>query len=160
MYLMLVPGMAFIILFRYLPLCGLLIAFKDYNIFAGDSLLMSIFESPWVGLNNFKAIFASADFFRVLRNTLIISIYKLIFTFPMPIILALMLNEVRQLVYKKTLQTVFYLPHFLSWAVVSAMLISVLGSGSMVSNTLSTILGHKVSFFTDKSIFRGVLVAT
>lgn len=160
LYLMLIPGAVYLILFKYLPLCGLMIAFKDYNIFAGNSLLMSIFESPWVGLDNFRRIFASSDFFHVLKNTIIISFYKLIVTFPLPIILALMLNEVRNIVYKKTLQTVLYLPHFLSWAVVSAMLISVLGSGSAVSMAIENLLGHKVSFFTDTSIFRGVLVAS
>lgn len=160
LYLMLIPGALLIIVFRYLPLSGLLIAFKDYNIFAGDSLLSSIMESPWVGLDNFKRIFASADFVQVLKNTLIISFYKLIFTFPLPIILALMLNELRSIVYKKTLQTVLYLPHFLSWAVVSTMMISILGSGSFISTVLEQILGHKLSFFTDTSLFRGLLVTT
>lgn len=118
--IMLIPGLTFFIIFKYLPMGGLLIAFKDYSIFKG------IWESPWVGLTHFRKVFNSPDFWNVLRNTLLISSYKLIFGFPAPIILSLLLNEIRSNSFKRTVQTVIYLPHFISWVIIAGIMRSIL----------------------------------
>ena len=118
--LMLIPGILYYILFKYKPMYGVLIAFKEYNLIEG------VTKSPWVGMKYFNMTFQSPDFWRVFKNTLILSAYKLIFTFPAPIILALMLNEVRCMKFKKTVQTLTYLPHFLSWVVLSGIVINFL----------------------------------
>ena len=107
LYLMLIPGLLFLFIFNYLPIGGIWIAFQDYNIFKG------VFGSEFVGLDNFRRLFSSSDFMVVFRNTLIISILKIIILFPLPIILAILLNEIKNAVFKKTVQTVIYLPHFL-----------------------------------------------
>lgn len=120
MYILLIPGMLYILIFNYIPMLGLIVAFKDYNPFIG------VLDSPWAGLKHFQTLFTSYKFWDVLRNTLLISTYKLIFGFPAPIILALLLNEVRHKYFKRTIQTVLYLPHFISWIVVAGMIMSLL----------------------------------
>jgi putative aldouronate transport system permease protein len=111
LYILLIPGLLYFILFRYVPIFGLVIAFKDYDIFKG------IWDSAWVGFDNFRVVFGSRDFKQVFSNTMIISFLKILIGFPVPIILALMLNEMRNLKFKRMSQTVLYLPHFLSWVV-------------------------------------------
>src|SRR5690625_3603597 len=111
-YLLMLPGILYFIVFRYAPMWGLVIAFKDYNPFEG------IMGSPWVGLSHFKYLFTYEYFYSLLRNTLIINFMNLILYFPVPIILALMLNEIRHDVFKRVNQSIVYLPHFLSWVVV------------------------------------------
>ena len=120
MYLLLVPGLLYFFVFCYLPMFGIVIAFKDYNIFKG------IWESPWVGFQHFQDLFGSLKFWQVLRNTILISIYKLLFGFPVPIILALLLNELKNRYFKKTVQTIMYLPHFISWVVIGGIIMSLL----------------------------------
>lgn len=160
MYLLLIPGLLFIFIFDYIPLYGITLAFKEFDMFAASNPMMSIVKSPWVGLEHFKNLFGRAEFKDVFFNTVIISFYKLIFLFPLPIILATLLNEVRYKYYKRTLQTVLYLPHFLSWTVVSGLFISILGASGMVNNVLEIITGQKIMFLMDKSVFRGVLIFT
>ncbi|MDF2922970.1 MAG: protein lplB [Paenibacillaceae bacterium] len=160
MYLLLIPSLLFILVFDYLPLYGITLAFKDFNMFAGSNPFMSIIHSPWVGLEHFRNIFGMADFYKVLSNTLIISIYKLVFLFPLPIMLAILLNELHLAVFKKVLQTILYLPHFLSWAVVSGIFVTLLGSTGIVNNFLSAVFGHPINFLMDTSLFRSVLVVT
>lgn len=160
MYLLLIPGLVFILVFHYVPLYGITLAFKDFNMFAGSNPLMSIIKSPWVGMEHFANVFGRADFHHVLGNTLIISIYKLIFLFPLPIILAIMLNELRFAAFKKGLQTILYLPHFLSWAVVSGIFVTLLSSTGIVNQLLDALFGRTVSFLMDTSVFRSVLVVT
>lgn len=160
MYLLLIPGLVFILIFHYLPLYGITIAFKDFSMFAGKTPLDAVVHSPWVGLKHFESIFARKEFYQVLSNTIIISVYKLVFLFPLPIIMAILLNELRIASYKKVLQTVLYLPHFISWAVVSGLFVSILGSTGIVNTILEQIIGHKIMFLMDKSVFRSVLVAT
>ena len=99
LYLLLIPGLVMIVLFRYVPMYGITIAFKDFNIFEG------IMKSQWVGFENFQKLFTTPEFFRIFRNTLLISCYKIIFNFPLPIIIAICLNEMRCLKLKKTIQT-------------------------------------------------------
>ncbi|MFA6595420.1 MAG: sugar ABC transporter permease, partial [Bacilli bacterium] len=100
---------------------GIVIAFKDFNIFAGRTPLESIIKSEWVGLSNFTKLFNNMNFLRAFRNTLIISTYKIVFLFPVPIILAIMITDIKAKWYRKSIQTILYLPHFLSWVVVTAL---------------------------------------
>ncbi|SDE25414.1 carbohydrate ABC transporter membrane protein 1, CUT1 family [Paenibacillus sp. UNCCL117] len=160
MYLLLLPGLVFILIFNYLPLYGITLAFKDFDMFAGSNPFMSIVKSPWVGLEHFENVFGRADFRQVLGNTLLISVYKLIFLFPLPVLLAIMLNELRIAMYKKLLQTILYLPHFLSWAVVSGIFVTLLGSTGVVNQLLTAVAGTTVNFLMDTSVFRSVLVVT
>lgn len=131
LYLIMIPGVLYFILFRYLPMFGLVIAFKDYDIFKG------IWASDWVGLQNFKDIFHSPDFWNVMKNTLKISFAKILIGFPIPILLAILLNEIRNIKFKKITQTAIYLPHFLSWVVV----------GGIMLNIFSPVFGLAGQFF-------------
>lgn len=115
LYVMILPGILFYIIFKYIPLGGSIIAFQNFQIMRG------IWSSPWVGLDNFKFIFTYQDFYLVLRNTALIALYKLVLGFPAPILLALLFNEVRKMLAKRALQSIFYLPHFLSWVVVGEL---------------------------------------
>src|SRR5665647_1608434 len=120
MYILLIPGLAFLILFKYSPLYGILIAFQDFNIFEGIS------GSKWVGLLQFQKLMHSEEFIQVFMNTLVISMYKIVLLFPVPIIVALLLNEIRRMLFKRTVQTIIYLPHFLSWVIISGLFINIL----------------------------------
>ena len=114
-YLLMLPGLACIAVFSYVPMWGVVIAFQDFRPWLG------VFKSPWVGFTNFRLFFASPYFVRLMRNTLLISFLNLVFVFPTPIILALLLNEVderRHNWYKRLIQTISYYPHFISWVVV------------------------------------------
>ncbi|HEY5560272.1 MAG TPA: ABC transporter permease subunit [Clostridiaceae bacterium] len=153
LYLMLVPGIAFFIIFKYVPMYGILIAFKEYSFKGG------ITGSPWVGLKYFNQFFGSPDFGRVMGNTIKISLYKLIIGFPAPIIFAMLLNEVRNSVYKRTIQTVVYLPHFLSWVVIGNLVIILLAPKSgLISGMLTLMTGKEINLLMNPDYFRGVLV--
>ena len=115
LYLMLVFPVAYYILFHYVPMYGIGIAFRDYSIFTGAR------ASTWTGFLNFSKIFAIAEFSRAIRNTLVLNVLTLVFGFPAPIILALLLNEIRAGLYKKLSQTILYLPHFLSWVIIGGL---------------------------------------
>jgi putative aldouronate transport system permease protein len=133
---------------------GVILAFKEYR------LLDGIFRSPWSGLQNFAKVFADPYFFSVLRNTLLINFYKLIFGFPAPVILAVMLNEIKRLRYKKLMQTITYMPYFLSWVVLSGLVITALSPSYGSVNALLQMLGRKPVFFmAEVSMFRSILVA-
>ena len=159
MYLLLLPSLIFITIFNILPMFGILIAFKDYNMFqVPGSPMLSIFESPWAGFHYFEQIFSQKDFWLAFRNTLIISVYKLIICFPLPIIFAVFLNEVKSVAFQKGLQLVVYMPHFLSWVVVSGIFISLLGSTGIVNNLIGALGGGPVNFLMDTGKFRWILV--
>jgi putative aldouronate transport system permease protein len=111
-YVLLLPGLLYFLIFRYVPMIGLIVAFKDYSPFLG------VQGSPWVGLQHFRTIFDDPEVVRVLRNTLYISFLQIVFTFPIPIFLSVMLNEVRHSWYKRLIQSIVYLPHFVSWVIV------------------------------------------
>lgn len=153
-YVLLLPALALIILFQYVPLYGLQIAFKDFNIFVG------IKDSPWVGLVHFQRVFTDANFYRALNNTLIISFYKLVFLFPLPIVLAILLNEVRSNIFRRSVQTVVYLPHFLSWVIVSGLFVSILGSDGVINQAIAPFVDRPIRFLMDRNWFRSVLVFT
>jgi len=155
LYLMLLPGVIYFLVFRYWPIYGLVIAFKNFRVLEG------ITASPWVGFQNFQALFDSPLFMRALRNTLVISALKLVIGFPMPILLALMLNEVRHGGVKRIIQTVSYLPHFLSWVIIYAILIALLSPArGLVNQTVIGLGGQAIPFLTDARWFLGVIVAS
>jgi putative aldouronate transport system permease protein len=160
LYIMLMPGLIFLFIYKFVPLFGLLIAFKDFNIFLGENPFESIMLSPYVGWDHFIRLFGNPDFAQVLKNTLIINGYKIIFLFPLPLIAAIMLNEIRQKTYTKLIQTFIYIPYFFSWVVVFGIFYSLLGNQGIV-NELLTLMGlPSISFFTEKSVFRSLLVVT
>ncbi|MEC0244838.1 ABC transporter permease [Paenibacillus chitinolyticus] len=155
LYLMAIPGLLFLLLFKYTPMYGLIIAFQDFSIFKGIS------GSSWVGLKHFERLFVSAEFLNVLSNTLLISLYKLIFLFPLPIIVAILLNEIRQMVFKRVVQSVIYLPHFISWVIVGGLFINLLSvNGGIVNTLIVKFGGEPIPFFMDQGVFRSLLVFT
>jgi len=155
LYSMIFPGLLFFIVFKYIPLAGIWIAFQDYNVFTG------IFGSKFVGWKHFQNLFTYPEFFRVLRNTLLISIYQLVYGFPAPIILALFLNEVRKIVFKRIVQTVLYLPHFLSWVIVGGLVINFLSPNSGLLNEVIRMSGREPIFFMQEpAYFRSIVVVS
>lgn len=155
LFLLLFPIVIWYILFRYVPIAGSVIAFKDYRYAKG------IWGSAWVGLKYFRMLFQSPDFYRVIRNTLIISFYKLMFGFPAPIILALMLNEARSNAFKRTIQTVTYIPYFISWVVYGGLIATILSPTYGMINTVFKAMGLKPVFFmASLTLFRPLLVVT
>ncbi|MCM8900814.1 ABC transporter permease subunit [Caldicoprobacter algeriensis] len=152
---MLIPGIAFFIIFHYIPMYGAVIAFKEYNIMQG------ILGSPWIGFKYFKHAFESPFFGEILWNTFIISVYKLIWGFPAPIILALLLNEVKNMKFRRTIQTVSYLPHFISWVVIGGMFTDLLSPQTgIVNNIIKMFGGQPIYFMASKEWFRTVLVVS
>ncbi len=158
LYLLLIPGVIFVLIFSYLPMYGIVIGFKNYNIFAGSSPLDAIAKSPWVGLKHWNQLWKLKDFKRAVSNTLEISCLKIIFEFPLPIILALMINEVRSVKTKRVIQTVLYLPHFMSWVVVAALFLSIFGTSGIVNTVIQSLGGEPQKFFMDNRWFRVMLI--
>ena len=153
LYTMILPGLVYFIVFKYVPLSGIVIAFQDYNIFKG------IAGSPWVGFKHFVNTFTYPEFFQVLRNTLLISVYHVLFHFPAPILLALLLNEVARVSFKRVVQTVVYLPHFLSWVIVGGLVISFLSPRIGLLNDLMRSVGMEPVFFMQEPrYFRAIVV--
>ena len=151
LYIMLIPFVLYFALFAYKPMGGLLIAFKDYSAYLG------IADSPWVGLKNFQTFFESPYSWRLIRNTLMISFYGLVFAFPSSIILALLLNEVRNKKFKSTVQTLTYLPHFISTVVIAGMVTSFLApSNGLINIIIEMFGGEKVYFLSQAKYFRSI----
>ena len=121
LYLMLIPGVLYMLIFNYLPMGGLVMAFQEFSPYNGDSIIGAFLQSPFVGLDVFKKFFTGPDFLQLLKNTLSISITSLIFYFPAPIILALLLNEIKNVAFKRVTQTMVYIPHFISMVIVAAL---------------------------------------
>lgn len=155
--LMVLPAMILILIFSYLPMYGVLMAFQDYDIFKG------FLHSPWVGLKHFQTFFEAPEFWTVMRNTFVISVLRLLIGFPAPILLALILNEVIHLRFKRIIQTVSYLPHFLSWVIVSGFVASMLatdnGSLNMLLQKLHLIV-EPVNFLSIPGYFWAILIGT
>ncbi|WP_198957396.1 ABC transporter permease [Paenibacillus selenitireducens] len=157
LYFMAVPGVLFFLVFHYIPMYGILLAFKKYNIYQG------FFASEWIGLDNFRTLFGMYGFDRALKNTIIISIYQLVFAFPVPIILSILLNEMRHKLYKKFVQTSIYLPHFVSWIIISGILFAIFSPSTGVIKEIAGFFGHEgVTFnlLSSKEYFRGLLVVS
>jgi putative aldouronate transport system permease protein len=155
LYFISIPGIIYFIIFKYIPLFGSIIAFQNYNIFKG------ILGSEWVGLLQFKEMFKHYDFLRILNNTLLIGLYDLIIAFPAPIVLALLLNELRLVFYKRLVQTIVYMPHFLSWVIVGGIAIGILSPSTGVVNHFLNLLGIKsIYFFGENSYIRPLLIGS
>ncbi len=153
--LLLLPGLIYYVIFRYYPMYGATIAFKDFDFRAG------IADSEWVGLKYFKQFIEGPYFFRLVKNTFLISFYDLIFSFPAPIIFALMLNEVRSKRYKKVVQTVSYLPHFISVVILVGLMKTMFSpNGGVVNSIIEAFGGEPINFFMEKSWFRTLYVGS
>lgn len=153
LYIMLIPGILYFIIYRYLPMSGLIMAFQDFNLSKG------FFRSEWVGVENFQKFFASPFFSIVVGNTVKISLLKLLVGFPMPIILSLMLNEVRNRPFKRTVQTVIYLPHFLSWVIIGNLIYIFFGSADGVVTTFcQQVFGTSPDVLSSPTAFPWVLI--
>lgn len=127
-YIMVLPGLTFFLVFKYIPMLGSMIAFQDYSVFKG------ILDSEWVGLKHFKALLTYPDFIRIFTNTLVLGLCKTVLIFPIPVILSLMLNEVKNQRVKKTIQTAVYIPYFLSWVIVGGLVFDIFGVGGLFNN--------------------------
>lgn len=153
LYLMLLPCLAYYIIFHYFPMYGLQIAFKDYNIFKGIS------DSKFVGLYHFNRFFHSPEFGRVLRNTITISLYSLAVGFTAPIVMALLLNEVRRKWFSSFVQTIVYIPHFISMVVVAGLVVNLLSpSYGLVNMIIQKLGGEKIYFMMEPKYFRTIYV--
>lgn len=149
-------GMLYLVVFNLVPMFGLLMGFKDYSISSG---IKGIFTSEWVGLKYFKEFVTEYKFGRLVRNTVALSILKLIFTFPLPILFALMVNEIRNVKFKKLLQTCSYLPHFISWVIISSISYQFLSQSGIINTVLEMLhLSESIKFLTDAGLFWGVAV--
>ena len=153
-HLMLLPGVLLVLVFKYIPMVGLSIAFQDY------SPLFGIFEQDWCGLENFRYIFSLSTFPRVIYNTMFIALLKIIAGIVVPVTFALMLNEVRNVGYKRTLQTVVYLPHFISWVALAGIFLDVLSLDGIVNSMLSGLGLKAVYFLGDEKVFPYTMVVT
>jgi putative aldouronate transport system permease protein len=155
LYLLSVPGILYFFLFKYVPLFGSIIAFQNYNIFKG------ITGSDWVGLEHFQKMFSHYDFLRILNNTLLLGLYDLVIAFPVPILLAILLNEVRMIVFKRLLQTIVYMPHFLSWVVISGIFMGIFSMDAGVVNKALGFLGMQpIYFLGEDSYIRSILIGS
>ncbi|WP_237763534.1 sugar ABC transporter permease [Falsirhodobacter sp. alg1] len=155
LYVLLLPTIIWLVVFLYKPMYGLQIAFKDYSVFRG------VAGSPWVGLEHFYTLFGSDQFVRALRNTIYISMLSLIFGFPVPILLALMFNEVLHQTFKKTAQTIVYLPHFISSVIIAGIVITGFSPSAGIVNTVLGWIGiDPIYFLTKPEWFRPIFVGT
>ena len=157
-YLMMLPGLLFFLIYRYLPMFGIIIAFKKVSPAATP---MEMITAPWVGLTHFRNFFNSFYFWRIFENTLRISLYGIIFGFPAPIMFALLLNELRFTRFKKIVQTISYMPHFLSMVIVAALVQIVFSpSGGIVNEVIKFFGGEPIYFLATPQYFRSILVGT
>jgi putative aldouronate transport system permease protein len=149
------PAVAYYAVFCYAPLYGIQIAFKNFIFRLG------VMKSPWVGFDNFKLLFSMGSFWEVFRNTIVISFMKLIFGFPAPVIFAILLNEMRARRFKKAVQTISYLPHFVSWVILGGLFVQFLSPSTGPINIILKNMGLRpIYFLADKTWFRPVLVLT
>ena len=152
--LMFLPGFLLFLLFHYVPMYGILIAFKDYKILQG------IAGSPWAGLDHFRYLFAGEGFTNALRNTVVIALLKYVFVFPAPILLAILLNEIQVSWFRRTVQTVTYLPHFFSWVILGGILFTFLGRDGGFNRILASFGMEPVSWMIEPKFFYGIIVLT
>ena len=154
LYVMILPGIIFVLLFRYYPMYGVVIAFQDFSPAKG------FVQSPWIGWDNFDFLFSLPEFGRILRNTLIISISKIVADQLGAIILALLLNEARQLLFRRAIQTLIYLPHFLSWIVLGGILLDILSAGGILNQALRAVGLAPQLWLGSNEWFRGTVIAS
>lgn len=155
LYLLLIPCIVYFIIFSYLPMYGLIISFKDFKFSKG------ILGSPWNGLENFRYLFGLKDFYRVFGNSIILSLLKLLISFPIPIILAVLINEIPFIKYKKVTQTMIYLPYFISWVVIGGILVNLLSpSWGIVNDIIKKFGGEPVFFLGSSDYFRPIAIVS
>lgn len=147
LYLLLLPGIIFFAIFRYIPMAGYIIAFKDYNMFKG------LWESEWAGFKYFREMVDLVNFWPMIRNTIMLNVWVLIFGFPAPIILALMLNEIRKKWFKRVSQSLLYIPHFMSWIILGGIVYNVLSPTYGIVNELMRRLGMEEIYFMIDSVW-------
>lgn len=153
LYMMMVPGLAYFLIFKYVPMYGLIMAFQDYKPHLG------FMDSPWVGLKHFERFFSEPQFGMLFRNTIVIALYNLVFFFPLPIILSLMMNELRRERFKRFVQTLIYIPHFVSWVVVVGVFYMLLTTENGILNELIyAISGKKIAFLLEPEWFRTMII--
>jgi len=140
LWLMFVPVIIFYLVFKYAPMAGLVIAFKNYTFYEG------IWGSQWVGFDNFQMLFTQAQSLQIIRNTLLLSVLSVVVAFPFPIILAIMLNEARKKWFQRTVQTLVYLPHFFSWVIVGGLVVTIFAQTGIVNVLLERLTGQSFAF--------------
>lgn len=154
MYLMLLPGVLYFAIFKYVPMYGVTMAFQDYKPYLG------FFGSPWVGFKHFERFFGEPQFWMLFRNTLILALYNLIFFFPLPIVLSLMLNELRRERFKRFVQTLIYIPHFVSWVVVVGIFyILFTTENGIINEMIFRLTGEKIPFLLEAEWFRTMIIS-
>jgi len=154
LYLLILPGLLYFLIFKYYPMWGIVIAFQDYSPYAG------IWNSSWIGFDHFERFFTNPSFYLLFRNTMMISLLNLVFFFPLPILLALTMNEVRNGIFKRVIQSVVYLPHFLSWVIIAGITFLLLSQSSGIVNLILEFFGlPKIAFLTNENYFWGLLTA-
>ena len=155
LYLSMLPALLLLLVFNYIPIYGIVIAFKNFQASRG------ILGSPWNNFENFEVLFGSFQFQRVMRNTVIISLQRIVFGFPAPILLALIINEFANSWWKKGIQSITYLPHFISWVVMAGILVEILSPQRGIIGYLYTVLGRDAPLLlTNQNVFRPILIAT
>ena len=154
LYLLVLPGLISIIIFNYGPMYGLQLAFKDFN--AG----LGIYQSPWIGLTHFQRLLNTPDFINAFYNTIIISFGRLLYEFPFPILLGILLSEMRFTGMKRVLQTIYTFPHFLSWVIISGILITFLDSVGPINAIIAAFGGERINILANTNTFRGILYGT
>jgi len=157
--LFVIAGVIYIFIFNYIPMFGLIIAFRNYDIIYG---IEGMFTAPWAGLRHFREFFSIIHFRQLLENTVMISVLKMIFSFPVPIIFAIMLSEMRSIKYKRVVQTCSYLPHFISWVIVAGISFRFLSSAGIINNLLSSLrlISDPLPFLYSPDYFWGLAVVT
>ena len=154
-YVFALPGVILVVFLNYYPLYFLQVAFRGYRV------TRALSEAPWVGLTYFEQLFSTPQFWQAFWNTIVISSYKVLFGFPVPIILAILLNEIRKQSFKRTVQTIIYLPHFISWVVLGGIIFNLLSvNGGILNQIIVRFGGEPHVFLADKSLFRGILVVS
>lgn len=154
LYLLFALPFLYYVIFKYGAMVWLTLAFKDFNARLG------LWDSAWVGLKHFRAFFNTPDFSRLLRNTLLLSVYNLIFSFPVPILLALMINEVKQAKFKKAVQSITYLPHFFSTVIICGMLVNFLTADGMINQFIGLLGNKPIPFLTEPGWFRTIYISS
>lgn len=153
LYLMIAPGILYFFVYKYIPMYGLVIAFQDYKPYLG------ITGSEWVGFQHFERLFTSPEFWMIFRNTLVLFALQILVFFPIPIIIALMLNEVRNQMFKKSVQTLIYIPHFMSWVViVSISFVMLTLDGGIINSVLEAVGLQKINFLMNPDTFRPMYI--
>lgn len=154
LYLLMIPGVAFFVIFKYLPIYGIQLAFREYRLYVPYG------KMPWIGFEKFHDLLTAADFWRAFKNTVIISVLQITFGFPTPVVLAILFSELRLRKLKRFTQTVLTFPHFLSWVILSGIFFNLLGNTGVINNFIAGLGIAKQNFLMNPHSFRALLVGT